>query len=44
MLLERGGDYASLYNTYFRSQEPDYRPGQGFVAVRTSPEAMESAI
>ncbi len=44
VLLKLGGEYASLYNTYFRSQEPDYRPGQGFVAVRTSPEAMESAI
>ena len=25
-LLERGGHYAELYNTYFRHQSPDYRP------------------
>jgi ATP-binding cassette, subfamily B, bacterial len=33
-LLARGGHYADLYNTYFRHQSPDYRPGEGFVAVR----------
>ena len=32
-LLQRGGHYAHLYNTYFRHQSPDYRPGEGFVAV-----------
>lgn len=25
-LLEQGGHYAELYNTYFRHQSPDYRP------------------
>jgi len=25
-LLERGGHYATLYNTYFRHQSLDYRP------------------
>jgi hypothetical protein len=25
-LLERGGHYAMLYNTYFRHQSLDYRP------------------
>jgi ATP-binding cassette, subfamily B, bacterial len=33
-LMQRGGHYAQLYNTYFRHQSPDYRPGEGFVAVR----------
>lgn len=32
-LLLRGGHYAQLYNTYFRHQSPDYRPGEGFVHV-----------
>jgi ABC-type multidrug transport system fused ATPase/permease subunit len=31
-LLHRGGHYAHLYNTYFRHQSADYRPGEGFVA------------
>jgi ABC-type multidrug transport system fused ATPase/permease subunit len=35
-LLARGGYYASLYNTYFRSQSPDYLPGQGFVPLTLS--------
>ncbi|MEJ7651877.1 MAG: ABC transporter ATP-binding protein [Chloroflexia bacterium] len=30
-LLRAGGHYADLYNTYFRHQVPDYRPGEGFV-------------
>jgi len=34
-LLQRGGYYAHLYNTYFRHQSADYRPGEGF--VQTSP-------
>ena len=32
-LLAQGGHYAHLYNTYFRHQSPDYRPGEGFVAT-----------
>jgi ABC-type multidrug transport system fused ATPase/permease subunit len=32
-LMRRGGEYAELYNTYFRHQSPDYRPGEGFVPV-----------
>jgi len=35
-LLQRGGHYAHLYNTYFRHQSPDYRPGEGFVAVNAA--------
>jgi ABC-type multidrug transport system fused ATPase/permease subunit len=35
-LLRQGGHYADLYNTYFRHQSPDYRPGEGFVAVRVT--------
>lgn len=34
-LLQRGGHYAQLYNTYFRHQSPDYRPGEGFVQVHS---------
>ncbi len=34
-LLRQGGHYARLYNTYFRHQSPDYRPGEGFVAVHS---------
>jgi ABC-type multidrug transport system fused ATPase/permease subunit len=30
-LLQQGGHYAQLYNTYFRHQSPDYLPGEGFV-------------
>ena len=33
-LLRQGGHYAHLYNTYFRHQSPDYRPGEGFVEVK----------
>lgn len=36
MLMQRGGHYAQLYNTYFRHQSPDYRPGEGFVPVLES--------
>ncbi len=32
-LMAAAGHYAELYNTYFRHQSPDYRPGEGFVAV-----------
>jgi ATP-binding cassette subfamily B protein len=35
-LMLQGGHYADLYNTYFRHQSPDYRPGQGFVPVRVA--------
>jgi len=35
-LMLRGGHYADLYNTYFRHQSPDYRPGEGFVPVRVA--------
>ncbi len=34
VLMEQGGHYAHLYNTYFRHQSPDYKPGEGFVPVR----------
>lgn len=33
LLMDRGGHYAELYNTYFRHQSPDYQPGEGFVPV-----------
>jgi ABC-type multidrug transport system fused ATPase/permease subunit len=32
-LLRSGGAYCDVYNTYFRHQSPDYRPGTGFVSV-----------
>jgi ABC-type multidrug transport system fused ATPase/permease subunit len=32
-LMLRGGEYADLYNTFFRHQSPNYRPGEGFVPV-----------
>ncbi|HZU67826.1 MAG TPA: ABC transporter ATP-binding protein [Ktedonobacteraceae bacterium] len=32
-LMQQGGHYAQLYNTYWRHQSPDYRPGEGFVRV-----------
>lgn len=32
-LMRQGGHYAELYNTYFRHQSPDYRPGEGFIPV-----------
>lgn len=32
-LMQAGGRYADLYNTYFRHQSPDYKPGEGFVDV-----------
>jgi ABC-type multidrug transport system fused ATPase/permease subunit len=34
VLMLRGSHYAHLYNTYFRHQSPDYRPGAGFVVVQ----------
>ncbi len=30
-LIQKGGEYATLYNTYFRHQSSDYQPGEGFV-------------
>src|SRR5437764_4751670 len=32
-LMRQGGHYAQLYNTYFRHQPPDYKPGEGFVPI-----------
>ncbi len=32
-LMAQGGHYAQLYNTYFRHQSPDYKPGEGFVPI-----------
>ena len=40
-LLERGGHYAYLYNTYFRSQSANYQPGEGFVPVKLSNTEIE---
>jgi ABC-type multidrug transport system fused ATPase/permease subunit len=34
-LLQHGGHYAHLYNTYFRHQSANYLPGEGF--VQTTP-------
>ncbi len=39
-LMSQGGHYAQLYNTYFRHQSPDYRPGEGFVAVLAAGEEV----
>ena len=33
VLMKQGGHYAQLYNTYFRHQSPDYRPGEGFIPI-----------
>jgi ATP-binding cassette, subfamily B, bacterial len=30
-LMEAGGRYCEVYNTYFRHQSPHYQPGSGFV-------------
>jgi len=35
-LMQAGGRYAELYNTYFRHQSPDYKPGEGLVTVNDS--------
>ena len=32
-LLAAGGRYCDVYNTYFRHQNPNYVPGQGFVPI-----------
>jgi ABC-type multidrug transport system fused ATPase/permease subunit len=42
-LMSQGGHYAQLYNTYFRHQSPDYRPGEGFVTVLAGGEEEEVA-
>lgn len=34
-LLELGGRYCDVYNTYFRHQSPNYVPGSGFVGSAT---------
>ncbi|MEN3361494.1 MAG: hypothetical protein V7637_5476 [Mycobacteriales bacterium] len=36
-LIRRGGHYCAVYNTYFRHQSPNYRPGASAVPVLTSP-------
>ena len=36
VLIAAGGHYCELYNTYFRHQSPDYRPGEGFVPLQSS--------
>jgi len=35
-LMQAGGHYADLYNTYFRHQNPDYKPGEVFVSVNSA--------
>ena len=42
-LLERGGHYADLYNTYFRHQSLDYRPAglDEFLEWRSSRSQLE---
>ncbi len=40
-LLASGGHYAHLYNTYFRHQSANYRPGEGFVRVTVTDEQGE---
>ena len=42
-LLAQGGEYARLYNTYFRHQSADYVPGGGYVAVAEGPLALSGA-
>ncbi|WP_020575666.1 ABC transporter ATP-binding protein [Actinopolymorpha alba] len=32
-LMRKGGKYCDVYNTYFRHQSPEYKPGSGFVPV-----------
>ncbi len=34
MLMQQGGQYAQLYDTYFRHQAPDYEPGGGLIPER----------
>lgn len=42
-LLTQGGEYARLYNTYFRHQSAEYLPGGGFVPVAEGPLALSGA-
>lgn len=35
-LLQAGGQYAHLYNAYFRHQSPDYQPGESIPSASTS--------
>jgi ABC-type multidrug transport system fused ATPase/permease subunit len=42
-LILQGGHYAELYNTYFRHQSPDYRPGEGFIPVLSSGEEIANS-
>ena len=42
-LLASGGHYAHLFNTYFRHQSPDYRPGEAAEAERELDREMELA-
>jgi len=42
-LILQGGHYAELYNTYFRHQSPDYRPGEGFIPVLPSGEEIANS-
>ncbi len=44
VLMGRGGHYAQLYNTYFRHQSPDYRPGEGYVPVLASRVTEEKSL
>jgi ATP-binding cassette, subfamily B, bacterial len=39
-LLQAGGQYSHLYNTYFRHQSPDYQPGEGFIPVSTRTDVL----
>ena len=43
-LLQNGGHYAHLFNTYFRHQSPDYRPGQNLVPEDMREQDRELAV
>ncbi|HTI15226.1 MAG TPA: ABC transporter ATP-binding protein [Dictyobacter sp.] len=36
-LMQQRSHYAELYNTYFRHQSPDYKPGEGFIEMTQLP-------
>lgn len=40
-LMQAGGHYCQVYNTYFRHQSPNYRPGTGFVPVMAGEAAAD---
>ncbi|HEU5229627.1 MAG TPA: ABC transporter ATP-binding protein, partial [Ktedonobacteraceae bacterium] len=42
LLMSQGGHYADLYNTYFRHQSPDYKPGEGFIPVHVPIDEKEA--